>query len=112
MVDISGPPQFYYFQKNNIMLWPVPDAVYTLHLEYSYFIVDMVNASDVPDAPQQFHPYIAYMTARDCLVKDNRSLASIEVQLNQYEVLLKQIATQREADGTRMVIVTESGMEW
>lgn len=104
--DVSGAPKFYYFQRNNLILAPVPDAIYTLRLEYSYYVADMVNDSDLPDAPQQFHPYIAYMTARDCMVKDARNIASIEAQLNQYELLLKQIAVQRDADGARMVVET------
>ena len=95
-------------QKNNLILAPVPDSVYTLHLEYSYYVQDMVLTTDVPDAPQQFHPYIAYLTARDCMVKDGRPLQAIESQLGQYEMLLKQIAVQREADGARMVVSTSS----
>lgn len=111
LADTSGAPAFYGIQKNNLMLSPVPNAVWTMHLTYSYFVSDMVLTTDVPDAPQQFHPYIAYMTARDCMVKDGRPLNSIETQLGQYEMLLKQIAVQREADGTRMVVATES-IDW
>lgn len=106
--DTTGAPGFYYFQQNNLMLAPVPDGVYEMHLEYSYFVADMVNTSDIPDAPQQFHPYIAYLCARDCLVKDNRPLMSIETQLKDYETLLKQIAVQREADSAKMVVQTNS----
>ena len=106
--DPTGAPGFYYFQQNNIVINPVPDGIYEIHLEYSYFVQDMVNLNDVPDAPQQFHPYIAYLTARDCLVKDNRPLVSIETQLKDYETLFKQIAVQREADGARMVVQTNS----
>ncbi len=107
----SGDPMCYYFQKNNIILTPVPNRIITLHLEYSYYVADMVVTSDVPDAPQQFHPYIAYLTARDCMVKDGRPLAAIETQLTQYETLLKQIAVQREADGPVYVRMTNAA-EW
>ncbi len=105
--ETSGTPAYYYIQRNNLILAPVPNAVWTLHLEYSYYVADMVSTVDIPDAPQQFHPYIAYLTARDCMVKDGRPLQSIEAQLMQYETLLKQIATQRQADGPRMVTMTE-----
>ncbi len=105
--ETSGAPAFYYMQRNNLMLAPVPNGIWTLHLEYSYYVADMVNTTDVPDAPQQFHPYIAYLTARDCMVKDGRPLVAIETQLAQYEMLLKQIAVQREADGARMVTMTQ-----
>ncbi len=107
----SGDPQVYYFQKNNLILAPTPNRIVELHLEYSYYVADMVNQSDVPDAPQQFHPYIAYMTARDCKVKDNQPITAIETQLVQYETLLKQVAVQRRADGPRMVVATQS-MDW
>ncbi len=107
----SGDPMCYYFQKNNIILTPVPNRIITLHLEYSYYVADMVATSDIPDAPQQFHPYIAYLTARDCMVKDGRPLAAIETQLTQYETLLKQIAVQREADGPVYVKMTNAA-EW
>lgn len=111
LCDKVGAPGFYFFQKNNIMLAPVPNAVFTLHLEYSYYVIDMVLDADIPDAPQQFHPYIAYLTARDCMVKDGRPLTAIEAQLTQYETLLKQIAVQRHADGPRMVVQTNS-LDW
>ncbi len=104
--DTSGAPAYYYFQKNNLILAPIPNAIWEMHLEYSYYVADMVATSDVPDAPQQFHPYIAYLTARDCMVKDGRPLNAIESQLAQYETLLKQIAVQRENDGAKMVVMT------
>ena len=107
IVDTQGRPAYYYFQKNNLILAPVPDAVYTLHLEYSYYVQDIILDADLPDAPQQFHPYIAYLTARDCMVKDGRALGSIQKQLDDYELLLKQIADQRNADGPRMIVTTD-----
>ncbi len=108
MVDTSGDPIGYYFQKNTIVLCPTPNQVRELHLEYSYYVADMVNDSDLPDAPAQFHEYISILTVRDLLVKDGRSLGSIEVKLQDYEKLLKQIADQRRADGARMIVQTES----
>ncbi len=111
LTESTGAPQVYYFQKSNAILNPVPDAIYTLHLEYSYYVADMVLDVDVPDAPQEYHPYIAYLTARDCMVKDGRPLTSIEAQLMQYETLLKQIAVQRHADGPRMITSTGS-LDW
>ncbi len=106
--DTSGDPGFYYLQKTNLVLAPVPQRVVEMHLEYSYYVQDMVLGSDVPDAPQQFHEYIALLTVRDCMVKDNRPLGNIEAKLSEYQTLLKQIAVQREADGARMVVSTTS----
>jgi hypothetical protein len=109
LVDTSGDPIAYYMQKNNLMLAPTPNRIIELHLEYSYLVADMVNAGDVPDAPAQFHEYIALMTVRDLMIKDGRSIAPIETKLKEYETLLKQIATQRRADAPRMVVATD---EW
>lgn len=107
----SGPPRYYYFQNNYLMLTPTPDAVYTLRLEYTYFATYMVNGSDVPDAPQQFHEYIVLIAVRDFMIKDNRPIGNIETKLKEYEELLKQMASQRRDDGARMVISTDS-IEW
>lgn len=104
--DTSGDPGFYYMQKNNLMLAPVPNRIVQLHLEYSYYVADMVNDSDLPDAPQQFHEYIVLIAVRDCMVKDMRPLTNIETKLKEYEMLLKQIAVQRQVDGPRMIVTT------
>lgn len=106
--DMQGDPGFYYMQKNNLILAPFPSRIVELHLEYSYYVQDMVNDDDVPDAPQQFHEYIAILTTRDCMIKDGRSIVSIKDKLNEYETLLKQIAVQRQADEARMVVQTNS----
>ncbi len=107
----SGAPAYYYFQNNNLVIAPAPDNIYELHLEYTYMVADMVNGSDVPDAPEQFHEYIVLMTVRDCMVKDNRSLGNVETKLKEYEELLKQMAAQRRDDGPRMVVSTDA-FEW
>lgn len=104
--DTSGLPYHYYFEKNNIMLVPTPNSIVETHLEYSYYVADMVNDADVPDAPAQFHEYIAILATRDCLIKDGRPLEPIVSKMKDYETLLKQIADQRKADGPRMVVTT------
>ncbi len=111
IVSTNGAPRYYYFQNNNLMLAPVPDAIYELHLEYAYYVSDMVAGVDIPDAPQQFHEYIVLMAVRDFMVKDNRPLGNIEAKLKEYEELLKQMASQRRDDGARMIVSTDT-MEW
>jgi len=103
---ITGSPQFYNMAKNNIILWPIPDTVYEVHLEYSYLVPPMVNASDEPDAPEQFHEYIAVLATRDCLIQDGRPLTPIEMKMNHYEALLKQMADSRQIDAPRYVVET------
>lgn len=109
--SVSGPPRYYVFQNNNIMLYPTPDTVYELHLEYTYYVADMVAGVDIPDAPQQFHEYIVLMVVRDCMVKDGRPLGNIETKLKEYEELLKQTASSRRDDGPRMIVSTDA-QEW
>lgn len=109
---VSGDPQSYSFAKNNIMLWPIPNRIVEFHLEYSYIVADMVLDADIPDAPEEFHEYIAILATRDCFLKDGRPLAPIESKLAHYEMLLKQIAVQRNADGPRMVVQTQSDGYW
>jgi len=108
LIDEAGAPVAYYMQQNNIMLVPTPDAAYDIHLEYAYYVADMASDSDVPDAPAQFHEYIAVLATRDCLIKDGRPLEPITAKLKDYETLLKQIADQRQADGPRMVVMATS----
>ncbi len=112
--EIQGSPQFYSMAGNNILLWPLPDQVYEMHLEYAYQIVDMALDADEPDAPEQYHEYIAILATRDCLIKDGRPLSPIETKLNDYETLLKQLAVQRQADAARMGVVTryDNGDVW
>lgn len=110
-IDSTGAPVSYYMQRNNLMLVPTPDAVYDMHLEYSYYVADMVADADIPDAPAQYHEYIAVLATRDCLIKDGRPLDPITAKLKDYELLLKQVADQRQADGPRMV-VQASGGQW
>lgn len=106
--DVSGDPTNYYFEKNNLILVPTPVRIQEIHLEYSYLVADMVNDSDEPDAPEQFHEYIAILATRDCFLKDGRSLSPIESKMGEYKTLLKQIAEQRRADGSRMVVTTDA----
>lgn len=110
---VSGAPAVYYFEKNNIILMPTPDAAYEIHLHYSYNVDDMSADGDTPDCPEQFHEYIAVLATRDCLFQDQREIASIQYKLDHYEKLLKEIAVQRNADATRMVTVTgDNGWGW
>ncbi len=109
--DTTGAPGFYYLQNNNIMLAPVPDGIYVMHLEYTYYVADMVGNSDVLDAPLQFHEYVVLLAVRDCMVKDARPLGNVEAKLKEYEELLKQFASERKTDDCRMIVSTGS-LDW
>lgn len=107
VTDVQGDPQFYYLQNQNlIMLVPTPSRIITLDLKYAYRVADMSADSDLPDIPAQFHEYLAVLATRDCLIKDGRPLTPIEAKLQHYELLFKQLAVQRTADGARMTTTT------
>jgi hypothetical protein len=106
---VTGDPQFWTFAKNNILFWPIPDRAVEVHLEYSYLVADMSSDSDEPDAPEEFHEYIAILATRDCLLKDGRPLSPIETKLNDFQTLMKQIADQRNVDSPRRIVVTQGG---
>lgn len=106
--SIAGTPCNYYFQNRTIVLAPVPSSVIEIHLHYSYLVSDMVSDGDSPDAniPANFHEYIGVLATRDCLFQDGREVTQIQLKLDLYERLLKEIAVQRNADVTRMVVAT------
>lgn len=113
LVDgLSGDPEMYFFMQNSLVLKPTPSRLVEIHLEYAYNVVDMVNDTDVPDAPEQFHEYIPILATRDCLIKDGRPLDSINSKMAMFEELLKQIAVQRRADSPRMIVGTSVDSGW
>jgi hypothetical protein len=112
MGAVTADPEYFSFAKNNLMLWPIPNRIVEMHLEYSYLVTDMSADGDEPDAPEQFHEYIAVLATRDCLIKDGRPLQPIESKMAHYEELLKQIAVQRDASAPRMIIQSGSEYGW
>ncbi len=106
-VDVSGAPAVYYMQKNSIVLLPTPNAVYEMHLQYSYLVADMVLNTDEPDVPEQFHEYIGVLATRDCLFQDERSIAPIQYKLDHYEQLFKQMNEQRQVDSAQMIVTVD-----
>lgn len=118
LVSVTGSPQYYTLARaasaggaNTIELWPLPDRIVEVHLEYNYQTAFMSADGDIPDMPLQFHEYIPILATRDCLIKDGRPIAPIETKLQEFETLLKQIAVQRQADSPRMVTQTRFN-EW
>jgi len=105
----SGDPLFYVFNKNDIVLQPVPNTVRELRLTYSYMVADLTSDSQSPDLPEQFHEYIAVIATRDCFLKDGRGLAPIQAKLDDYKATMRQIAEQRNVDTPRMVVATRGG---
>lgn len=112
--NVSGSPSAYYFQNRTVILVPTPNTVQEIHLHYSYIVTDMSLDADEPDAniPDDMHEYIGILATRDCLFQDNREITPIQLKLEHYERLLKEIAVQRNADETRYVVATSNGGDW
>lgn len=106
----QGMPFNYVINKNTFSLYPVPnEGGVVLRLWYSPRVENMVDDADVPDAPEDYHEFIAIMAARDGFLRDGRSLTPIESKLAYYEEMLDQTAEDRTDDSPRMVVATPEG---
>ena len=105
--SISGDPSYYWLNKDTFTLKPVPNAVKTIRLQYAYRVSDMSADGDLPDAPADYHEYLAIMAARDGFIKDGRDLSAINNKLGYFEGMLNKNAEQRKQDAPRMVVHCE-----
>jgi len=102
----QGTPMAYAIKKNRVSLYPIPDLVKTIRIYYSYRVEDLVNASDIPDVPEEFHEYLAILAAKDCFIKDDRNNANIAEKETKYLKRFEQMAEDRDESGPRYVIPT------
>lgn len=108
-MDSTGTPQFYYVNQNTFTLVPIPDRVWTMQIDYTYRVADLANDADVPDVPEDYHEYIAILTARDGFLRDGRDLTPIERKLSYFENMAKKTFESRKVDSPRMVVSTSGG---
>src|SRR6185437_7958326 len=59
-VSVSGVPRLYALTGSNIQLYPVPDGVYTLELRYWAQPAQLVNDTDTPSIPADYHDMLLY----------------------------------------------------
>lgn len=104
----TGTPGVYNIRRNLITLRPIPDNTYTVYLSQSYAVVDMVNQTDIPDVPEDYHEYLAVLATFDGLLKDQRDASTfLQGKRDAYLSLLKQDAKNRDVSKPRMVVMTE-----
>lgn len=105
----QGPaaPTVYYLKKDCIVLKSVPDNTYPLRLTYDYQVSEMTNDNEEPDAPIDYHEYIAVLATIDGLLKDGRESAQFNEKKKAYVELMRQNMTQRQIDQPRWVVTTE-----
>lgn len=102
-----GAPSVYYLKKNCIVLKAVPDRTYPLRLTYDYQVSLMTSDSEVPDAPVDYHEYIAVLATIDGLLKDGRESAQFNEKKKAYVELMRANMEQRQIDQPRHVVCTE-----
>lgn len=110
-----GVPCVYNIRRNIVTIKPVPDNAYTLYLSQSYRVVDMVNPTDLPDIPQDYHEYLAVLATIDGFLKDQRdSTPFVQGKFARYQTLMKQDAQRRDVSRSRFIISSddEYGILW
>ncbi len=104
----SGNPTVYFIKKNALTMYPVPNTVYPLKLNYSYLVADMVNDSDVPDCPTQYQELIIFLAAVECFIKDGRDASLLMGKIEAFDKMMKSDAEDRLQDQPRMVVMEDN----
>jgi hypothetical protein len=104
----TGTPQYYFFKKNRIRLYPAPDTPLIFRIYYSYQVSNMSLATDIPDIPESYHEFLAVLAALDGLLKDGRDSNAMLTKKAYYEQLLKEETQDRNEDAPRSIVVTGS----
>lgn len=106
--DTTGIPECYVLKKNAIQIFPVPDGTAQyLRMNYSYRVSDMVNGTDVADAPEQYHEFLPVMATLDGALRDKGDMSGILEKKRFYEEMLKSDSQMRTVDQPRSVVITQ-----
>ena len=112
----AGTPAWYRFVGNNLFITPAPDTAYSMRLIYSYMIPDMVNPTDVPDAPLDYHEMLSLLACEDGFIRDGRSNPLLEKKIAEYQASIDSDAQERNQDGPRTIVETgnsaDAGFYW
>lgn len=106
----TGTPSVHNIRKNCVVLRPIPDNTYTIYMDYSYLVNDMVSDSDVPDVPIQYQEYLAVLASIDGFLKDQRDPSPFFTKRDFYLSLMKQDAQNRNVSAPRQVVSTEDNI--
>lgn len=102
----TGTPAWYVIKKNRLSLSPAPDTALSLRMVYTYEVVDMVLATDVPDIPESYHEYISLLAAQQGFIKDGRENALLTKKIQEFEDEIDTDAAQRNVDAPRTIVET------
>ena len=67
----TGPPAFYAFIGPGLQLYPTPDAVYPLELRYWQMPAQLIQDTDVPSIPTDYHSMLWVYAVAQCYWADD-----------------------------------------
>lgn len=112
--DATGLPRFWTEGNGQILVWPTPQAVYSLSVDYIGTGTDMVSPTDVSDIPDPYSEVIEW-SATAALAARERDTALQQIAKVEYAERLVELRNQHEL-GQRQssLTVQESGFfnEW
>lgn len=105
----SGEPTHYFLTKNHIHLRPIPTTVRALEMNYIYRVGEMLTDNSEPDAPEEYHEFLAILASEDGMIKDGADIAALLRKKDEYEKRIGIMAANRKPDGARMITATRDG---
>lgn len=90
------PTHFTMVGLDTILLWPVPDTVYSLRLSYTKSVPELIADVDIPDVPARYHFAIVQRAAAIALQAENNEDRATTAQ-NQYDSVVAR-AIQSSSD--------------
>lgn len=85
----NGAPLYYAMSAANVLLYPTPDAVYPLEYRYYKQPAALVNDTDTPTLPSDYHSLLVYYGIKRCYMGDDDP-QNAGYWDQQYETLLRQ----------------------
>jgi len=112
----QSTPAVYRFRKNRIVIQPAPDTALLMRMEYTYLVANMVNPTDIPDVPTEYHEMIALLATSDGFIKDGRQNPLLMTKIAAYMASLESDAQERNQDLPRSIVETgnnaDAGFFW
>jgi hypothetical protein len=96
LFEMVGRPQFYAITGGQLYLWPKPDADYALKFRYQRLAAPMVDDTDVPEIPDDYHDLlVTYATSRGYRSEDDAAqgekwMTDFEADLTRLKVDLRE----------------------
>lgn len=84
----TSPPRYWTVIDQNLHLWPIPDAVYQIDIDYIIEPPDLANPTDIPLLPVPYHDVIVFGALKQIAMRE-RDLWSIGNYGNEFEQRLQ-----------------------